>query len=68
MKRVGYLYDNIYKIENINAAFNEVCKNTKNKRKVANFREFKCTAISTIYNTLKNKQYIPRSIQRFYNL
>lgn len=62
MKRIGYLYSNIYIIDNINKAFNEVCKNTKNKRKVAIFREYKCTAISAIYNTLKNKQYVPRAI------
>ena len=68
MKQIGNLYENIYKFENINSAFNEVCKNTKNKRKVANFRELKCTAISTIYTTLENKQYVPRSIQYFYNL
>ena len=32
-KRFGYLYDNIYKIENIKQSFDEVCKNTKNKAK-----------------------------------
>ena len=62
MKRIGYLYNNIYIIYNINTAFNEVCKNTKNKRKVAIFKEYKCAAISSIYNTLKNKQYVPRTI------
>lgn len=34
MKRKSNLYENIYKMENIQAAFNEVCRNTKNKRKV----------------------------------
>lgn len=31
MKRIGNLYENIYKFENINAAFNEVCKNIKKR-------------------------------------
>ena len=30
---VGFLYENIYKLDNIEKAFNEVCRNTKNKRK-----------------------------------
>ena len=32
MKRKGNLYQNLYKFENIQSAFNEVCKNTKNKK------------------------------------
>ena len=36
MKRIGNLYQNIYKFENIVNAYNEVCRNTKNKRKVEN--------------------------------
>lgn len=59
MKRKGNLYSDIYKFENIVSAVNEVCKNTKNKRKVENFREYKCTYISRIYNILKSKSYIP---------
>ena len=57
MKRKNNLYENICKIENIMAAFNEVCKNTKNKRKVNILREYKCIYISRIYNTLINKEY-----------
>ena len=48
MKRIGYLYNNIYDIKNIQSAFNEVCKNTKNKRKVETFKEYKCTYITRI--------------------
>lgn len=44
-------------MNNIMQAFNEVCKNTRNKRKVNNYKEFKCVYISRIYNTLKNKEY-----------
>ena len=59
MKRKGNLYQEIYKFENILSAFNEVCKNTKNKKKVANLKEYKCIYISRIYNILKNKEYKP---------
>ena len=38
MKRKGNLYQEIYKFENIVNAFNEVCRNTKNKKKVAKFK------------------------------
>lgn len=58
MKRIGNLYENIYKLENIMQAFDEVCKNTKNKRKVNNYRNYKCIYISRIYNTLINHNYV----------
>lgn len=57
MKRKNNLYQNTYKMENILEAYNEVCRNTKNKRKVRNYREYKCIYISRIYETLKNKTY-----------
>ena len=57
MKRKGYLYQNLYKFENIQSTFNEVCKNTKNKKKVARFKEYKCIYISRIYNILQTKTY-----------
>ena len=57
MKRKNNLYPNIYKFYNIMQAFDEVCRNTKNKRKVANYKENKCVYISRIYQTLKNKTY-----------
>ena len=53
MKRKGNLYQNLYKFENIQSAFNEVCKNTKNKKKVARFKEYKCIYISRIYDILE---------------
>lgn len=34
LKRNDNLYCNIYDISNIMQAFNEVCRNTKNKKKV----------------------------------
>ena len=57
MKRKGNLYKNIYNFNNIIKAYNEVCKNTKNKRKVAIFRSYKCMYISRIYEILKNRKY-----------
>ena len=57
MKRKNNLYENTYQMENILEAYNEVCRNTKNKRKVRNYREYKCIYISRIYETLKNKTY-----------
>ena len=59
MKRKGNLYQSIYNFENIQTAFNEVCRNTKNKKKVARFKEYKCVYISRIYNILKAKIYKP---------
>ena len=59
MNRKGNLYQEIYKFENIVNAYNEVCRNTKNKKKVARFKEYKCIYISRIYNILKNKLYKP---------
>ena len=59
MRRKRNLYENIYKFENIESAYNEVCRNTKNKKKVANFKEYKCLYISRIHNILENKTYIP---------
>lgn len=59
MKRKGNLYENIYNFNNIVDAFNEVCKNTKNRKKVEFFKEYKCTYISRIYNTLKSESYVP---------
>lgn len=57
MKRASNLYNEIYKFENILYAFNEVCRNTKNKRKVSKCREYKCIYISKIQHILKNKEY-----------
>ena len=57
MKRKNNLYNEICKMENIISAFDEVCKNTKNKRKVRNYKQYKCIYISRIYNILKNKTY-----------
>jgi len=57
LKRKGNLYKNIYNFDNIIKAYNEVCKNTKNKRKVSIFRSYQCMYISRIYEILKNRKY-----------
>lgn len=56
MKRKKNLYNQICSIKYIEEAFNEVCKNTKNKRKVEMLKEYKCLYVSRIYNILKNKE------------
>ena len=66
MKRIGNLYNNLLKFENINLAFNEVCRNTKNKRNVNKFREYKCINIFKAYSSLKNKSYVPGPHYVFY--
>ena len=53
MKRIGNLYENIYDLDNIEKAYKEVCKNTRNERKVFNMKQYKAIYISRIYNILK---------------
>lgn len=57
MKRKNNLYQEICKIENIISAFEEVCQNTNNKKKVQNYKQYKSIYISRIYNVLNNKSY-----------
>lgn len=59
MKRKRNLYSQIYNFDNIIDAFNEVCRNTKNKRHVENLKEYKCVYISRIHSILKSKTYHP---------
>ena len=65
MKRLGNLYNNICKIENIQSCYNEVCKNTKNKTRVENLKCYKSIYISRIYNILINKDYIVGPYNKF---
>ena len=65
MKRKNNLYDNMYKLENIETVFNEICKNTKNKKRVEKYKEFKCANIYDVYNTLKNRAYKPGKLNVF---
>ena len=65
MKRKNNLYEEMYKLENIQNVFNEICKNTKNKRRVENYKQFKCANIYDVYNTLKNREYRPGKLNVF---
>lgn len=58
MKRKNNLYMNICNIDNTLAVYDEVCRNTKNKRKVFNLKSYKAIYIARIYNTLINKSYV----------
>ena len=66
MKRKGYLYDRICDLNNIQKAYKEVCKNTKNKRKVFNYQQYKCVYIGRVYDVLKNKKYEVGKYNIFY--
>ena len=57
MRRMNNLYEKIYNLENIMQAFDEVCRNMKNIKKVNQYKEFKCMYVSKIYRTLKNREY-----------
>lgn len=65
MKRKGNLYKNIYDFDNIISAFNEVCKNTKNKRRVENLKQYKNVYISRIYKILSTKSYTVGPYHKF---
>jgi len=65
MKRKGNLYQEICKIENIISAFREVCRNTKNKKKVEKFKAFQCVQVSRIYDILINKSYVVGPYHKF---
>ena len=58
MKRKNNLYKNICNYSNIDNAFNEVCRNTKNKRRVEILKQYKSIYLARISNILKNKQYV----------
>ena len=65
MKRLGNLYPNICKMENILNAYKEVCKNTHNKRRVENLREYKNIYISRVYKILSTKSYVVGPYNKF---
>ena len=65
MRRFGYLYENIYKFDNILSAYNEVCKNTRNKRRVANLKEYKSVYITRVHNILESKTYTVGPYNKF---
>lgn len=52
-------------MENILSAFNEVCRNTKNKRRVENLKQYKNVYISRVYKVLSEKNYTVGSYHKF---
>lgn len=52
-------------MQNIQQAFKEVCKNTKNKRRVENFKQYKNVYISRVYKILSTKSYIVGPYNKF---
>lgn len=58
MKRYNHLYENICKYENIESAFLEVRKNTRNKRRVFNMKQHKSYYIASVYNIVIHEKYI----------
>lgn len=65
MKRMSNLYNNICKMENILDSFNEVCRNTKNKRRVENLKQYKNIYISRIHKILSTKSYVVGPYNKF---
>ena len=65
MKRKNNLYKNICNIDNIISAYKEVCKNTRNERRVFNMKQYKAIYIARVYNTLENKTYKPGKYNKF---
>lgn len=57
MKRYLNLYKNICDIKNIENSFNEVKKNTRNKRRVFNMKQYKAYYIATVYNLVTKRNY-----------
>ena len=57
MKRYQNLYSTICNIQNITKAYNEVCKNTRNKSRVENLKSYKNIYITRIQKILHTKSY-----------
>lgn len=59
MKRKSNLYSDICKLENIMQAYDEICRNTRNKKKVCRYKEHKCRNIFRVYDILNKRSYEP---------
>ena len=65
MKRVGHIYQKVVNIQNIECAFNEVMKTTRNKNKVILFEQYKMVYIYQIYKDMLNCTYLPSKVNEF---
>lgn len=66
MKRKGNLYENMLKIENIEQAYREVTKNTRNERRVFEMKQYKTSYIAHVYEMLVNETYEVGKYNIFY--
>lgn len=68
MKRKKFLYEDICNINNIITVTNEVCRNTRNKRKVNNYKDYKALYTYKIHSILVNRQYVvgPYNVFKIY--
>ncbi len=65
MKRYSNLYQNICEVKNIEQAFKEVRKNTRNERRVYNMKQYKAYYISEVYQMLCNHNYTVGKYHKF---
>lgn len=65
MKRYHNLYKNICNLNNIKLSYNEVCFNTKNKRRVSRLRDYRSIYITQVYHILISKSYVVDSYNKF---
>ena len=65
MKRVGNIYQRVVHIQNIECAFDEVMKTTRNKNKVILFDDYKMVYIYRIYKDMLNCTYLPFLVNEF---
>lgn len=59
MKKINNLYNNMYKYKNIKIAFDEVCRNTANKKRVLIMRNNESNIITKVHDILKERRYTP---------
>ena len=59
MKRTNKLYNNMYKYKNIKLAFDEVCRNTANKKRVLIMRNNESNIITKVHDILLERKYKP---------
>ena len=59
MRRTNNLYNNMYKYKNIKLAFDEVCRNTANKKRVLIMRNNESNIITKVHDILIGRKYKP---------
>lgn len=57
MKRKSNLYNDMLDIKKIISTYDEICKNTKNKKKVYKYESIKVILFSKVINTLEKRDY-----------